>query len=212
MASRYTPVPAPSLGNRQNTPHGHVSNDYELSTDYGSERERYEPFASIPSSRVSSVEDTGYAYYHGETPMDPAPKTATASAISLTSQHNYSSKSFSSGESKPEVRSTVKSWMPELFAVMVSVGSLLAIVAVLRREDGRLISTWNLAVPLNAVIATLGTLARTTLAFALSACIGQQKWNWLRLRSDHLVAWTRFDEASRGPWGATRLFFWLRLR
>ncbi|KAF1925703.1 uncharacterized protein M421DRAFT_103015 [Didymella exigua CBS 183.55] len=104
------------------------------------------------------------------------------------------------------------SWLPELVAVVVSVGSLLAIFAVLRREDGKPISEWSLVVPLNAVIAILGALARTTLAFALSACIGQQKWNWLRVRPDHLVAWTRFDEASRGPWGATRLFVWLRLR
>ena len=106
----------------------------------------------------------------------------------------------------------VMSWILELIAVVVSTGALLAIVAVLQREDGKPITTWSLAVTLNTVIATLGTLARTTLAFAISACIGQQKWNWLRKRCDRLVAWERFDEASRGPWGATRLLVWLRAR
>jgi len=151
-------------------------------------------------------------HYHSEALADPTSKTATASAMSLTSQYNYPPKAYSSGNSKTAVRSTMVSWLPELFAVLVSIVSLLAIVAVLRREDGKPISEWSLAVPLNAVVATLGTLARTSLAFALSACVGQQKWNWLRVRSDQLVSWTRFDEASRGPWGATRLFFWLRLR
>lgn len=67
--------------------------------------------------------------------------------------------------------------MFELITVAVSVGSLMAIIALLRREDGKSLSEWSLAVSLNTVIATLGTLARTTLAFALSACVGQQKWN-----------------------------------
>lgn len=102
--------------------------------------------------------------------------------------------------------------MPELVGVAVSIGSLIAIVVILRREDGKPLTAWSLAITLNTVIATLGTLARTTLAFALSACVGQQKWNWLSMRSDQLVVWTRFDEASRGPWGATRLFIWLRAR
>jgi hypothetical protein len=88
----------------------------------------------------------------------------------------------------------------------------MAIVGLLYREDRRELSRWKLAVTLNTVIATLGTLARTTLAFALSACIGQQKWNWLRRKPDTLEAWERFDEASRGPWGGTRLLFWLRAR
>jgi hypothetical protein len=212
MASQYTPVPLPLAGDSQTTPHGRDISDYELRNVYGSERERYEPYMSHPDTRSLPTENHGYTHYHGEAIADSTSKTATASAISLTSQHNYSPKAYSSGKSKAAVRSTMMSWLPELFTVLVSVGSLLAIVAVLRREDGKPISEWSLAVPLNAVIATLGTLARNTLAFALSACVGQQKWNWLRVRSDQLVSWTRFDEASRGPWGATRLFFWLRLR
>jgi hypothetical protein len=46
----------------------------------------------------------------------------------------------------------------------------------------------------------------------MSACVGQQKWSWLRRRSDSIRAFQRFDEASRGPWGGTRLFIWLRFR
>lgn len=212
MASGYTPVPIAAADDLQNIPHGQDLSDYELRDIYGSEQERYEPYTSYPNTGPLPTDNHGSTYYPSETLADSRNKTAAASARSLTSQHNYPANAYDSSNSRTIVRSTTLSWLPELFAVLVSVGSLLAIVAVLRREDGKPISEWSLAVPLNAVIATLGTLSRTTLAFALSACVGQQKWNWLRVRSDHLVSWTRFDEASRGPWGATRLFFWLRLR
>lgn len=100
----------------------------------------------------------------------------------------------------------------ELVAIVVSISSLLAIVTILGREDGRPLSSWTLTVSLDTVIATLGTVSRTTLAFALSACLGQQKWNWLAKRADYLAVWARFDEASWGPSGASRLFVLLRAR
>ena len=104
------------------------------------------------------------------------------------------------------------SWTLEIIAIIISTGAIVSIIALLHRENGRPISAWKLAVTLNTIVAALGTLARTTLAFALSACVGQQRWNWLRRRPDSLVAWERFDEASRGPWGGTRLLIWLRAR
>jgi hypothetical protein len=103
-------------------------------------------------------------------------------------------------------------WTLKIIAIIISTGAIIAITALLYRENRKPISAWRLTVTLNTVIAALGTLARTTLAFALSACVGQQRWNWLRRRPDSLVAWERFDEASRGPWGGTRLLVWLRAR
>jgi hypothetical protein len=112
----------------------------------------------------------------------------------------------------PPSRSTLASWAFEILALTTSVASIIAIIAVLIRENGRVVTAWNFAFTINTVIATLGTIARTTLAFAMSACVGQQKWSWLRRRSDSVRAFERFDEASRGPWGGTRLFIWLRFR
>lgn len=109
-------------------------------------------------------------------------------------------------------RTTFKSWSLELIAMALSIGSLIAIISILYRENGRPLANWSLAVSLNTVISTLGTLTRTTLAFAVSACVGQQKWTWLYRKSDRIVAFERFDEASRGPWGGTRLLVWLRAR
>lgn len=107
---------------------------------------------------------------------------------------------------------TLASWSLEVGAMLLSIGSIIAIVGVLYRENDKSLERWPLAVSLNTVISTLGTLARVTLAFALSACVGQQKWSWLHRRADSLVAFERFDEAAKGPWGGTRLFVWLRAR
>jgi len=109
-------------------------------------------------------------------------------------------------------RDSPSSWTLEIIAILISTGAIVSIVALLYRENERPISAWRLAATLNTIVAALGTIARSTLAFALSACVGQQKWNWLQRRPDSLVAWERFDEASRGPWGGTRLLIWLRAR
>ena len=118
----------------------------------------------------------------------------------------------SSAERSTPVRDSPSSWTLEIIAILISTGAIVSIIALLYRENQRPISAWRLGVTLNTIVAALGTLARSTLAFALSACVGQQKWNWLRRRPDSLVAWERFDEASRGPWGGTRLLIWLRAR
>jgi hypothetical protein len=142
------------------------------------------------------------AMVHSEVPLDP--QSAEHGSITASKSDPYST-SFA-------VRSTLASWMFEVLSVIVSIASIVAIVVVLYRENNRPLTAWKFGLTLNTVIATLGTLARTTLAFAISACIGQQRWSWLRRRSDHLVAFERFDEASRGPYGSLQLFVWLRMR
>ncbi|KAJ4984102.1 hypothetical protein SVAN01_10390 [Stagonosporopsis vannaccii] len=226
MSSQYTRLPVPAAEEPYHSPTRDANNEYELGSILNQGPERHKPFApkpSAPSVNRHWAEDYSYAPYQSDGPSSYSPvssiaqptsqtlKTAAVSVKSLTSQQHHAEPpdSFSA---KAGLRTTLLSWGFELLAITVSLGALLAIILVLRREEGKPLTAWTLAITLNTVIATLGTLARTTLAFALSACVGQQKWNWLSIRSDQLVAWERFDEASRGPWGATRLFIWLRAR
>lgn len=226
MSSQYTRIPVPTTAEPRRDPDGDTSDGYELGSILNHEPERYEPLASRPSAPYLSrplAEGYSYAPYQSDAPSvhslvssnalptSKTPKTATASVKSLTSRQDHVEPP-GRVDRKVGLRTTLLSWGFELLAVTVSLGALLAIIMVLKREEGKPLTAWTLAITLNTVIATLGTLARTTLAFALSACVGQQKWNWLSIRSDQLVAWERFDEASRGPWGATRLFIWLRAR
>lgn len=143
------------------------------------------------------------------------PSSSTSTTTTAYEPHHsekHSPKNNPIASSPAPLRATLASWSLEAGAMILSISSLIAIVAVLYREDGKSLDRWSLAVSLNTVVSTLGTFARITLAFALSACVGQQKWSWLHKRSDRLVAFERFDEAAKGPWGGARLFIWLKAR
>ncbi|KAF2624731.1 hypothetical protein BU25DRAFT_423841 [Macroventuria anomochaeta] len=96
------------------------------------------------------------------------------------------------------LRATLMSWALEICAMMLSIGSIIAIIAVLYRENDKSLDRWSLAVSLNTVVYPR-----------------HPRENNARFRPQclhGLVAFERFDEAVRGPWGGTRLFIWLRAR
>jgi hypothetical protein len=221
MASQYTRLPVPSGEEARHASNDEITVEYELGSIRHQERERYEPFGSqAPSPYTSpSAEDYSYAPYQSDAPETRSPFSSIAkpgskdiSAVSVHSLTSFGEKSAKPTHTKSALRNTLLSWAFEITAITVTLGALLAIIFVLHRENGKSLSSWTLPVTLNTVIAALSTLARSTLAFALSACMGQLKWNWLHVRADQIQAWERFDGASRGPWGATRLFIWLRAR
>ena len=139
---------------------------------------------------------------------DPATERATAVSIHSSDAVNLEK----AGKTSYRLHKTMLSWVFEIFALIASVASIAAIVIILIGQDNKPVTAWTFIFTLNTIVALLGTVARTTLAFAMSACVGQQKWSWLRRRSDSVLAFERFDEASRGPWGGSRLFLWLRFR
>ncbi|KAI1760989.1 hypothetical protein GGR53DRAFT_525466 [Hypoxylon sp. FL1150] len=101
-------------------------------------------------------------------------------------------------------------WNWEFFALSVSFSSMATMVALLAYVDGRPPPQWNGFLSLNALISSLGAISRTSMGFAISSCLAQAKWNWFKRRTDTLIAFDRFDEASRGPWGSLWLVIWLR--
>ncbi|KAF2496336.1 hypothetical protein BU16DRAFT_617785 [Lophium mytilinum] len=106
----------------------------------------------------------------------------------------------------------LQEWWLEIGAVFLSLGSFCAMSGILLRQDKQPLSNWTFPTSLNTVVSILGTISRTTLAFATAACLGQQKWNWFHGRSNRLSAFERFDDATRGPWGGTLLFIALRMK
>ncbi|KAK1974097.1 hypothetical protein LZ30DRAFT_694583 [Colletotrichum cereale] len=94
-------------------------------------------------------------------------------------------------------------WILEICAVILSIMALAAIAVLLPLYNNKPLSTWSFKYSSNTVVSILGATSRASLAFAVSACISQGKWNWLWQRDDTLVVFDRFEEASRGPWGAT---------
>ncbi|UQC83650.1 uncharacterized protein CLUP02_09146 [Colletotrichum lupini] len=102
-------------------------------------------------------------------------------------------------------------WSLELSAITLSIISFAAILVLLPLYENKPLSSWTFSISFNAVISTLGAMSRASLAFAISACISQGKWNWFRRRDEDVMVFDRFEEASRGPWGSVRLLWWTKL-
>ncbi|KAK1675306.1 hypothetical protein BDP55DRAFT_552815 [Colletotrichum godetiae] len=103
-------------------------------------------------------------------------------------------------------------WILEILAVSLSISALVAIAILLPLYNDKPLSSWSFHFSFNTVVSILGATSRATLAFAVSACISQGKWNWYRKRDDTIMVFDRFEEASRGPWGSARLLWWSKLR
>ena len=86
-------------------------------------------------------------------------------------------------------------------ALLISTLSLAAAIAVMASQNGKSVAEWDFPTSINTVVAILGAINKATLAFTISACLGQHKWNWFKTRDDKLGIFEKFNEA-RGPWGS----------
>ncbi|KAI8649427.1 hypothetical protein NCS56_01491000 [Fusarium sp. Ph1] len=97
-------------------------------------------------------------------------------------------------------------WSLELGSLLLSLLSFACLITLLFVYDREPISKWTkFPLSLNAVISILGTISKASLAFVVSMCLSQCKWNWVGNFAEPLVDFDRFDAASRGPWGSGRL-------
>lgn len=90
--------------------------------------------------------------------------------------------------------------------------SLLLTLGTLYFFDGKPLESWPLYFSLGTIISTLAQISRTSLAFAITPCLGQAKWNWFYQREDDVLLFRTFDEASRGPLGSLQLLWKLKYR
>ncbi|KAI0160636.1 hypothetical protein GGR57DRAFT_499313 [Xylariaceae sp. FL1272] len=102
------------------------------------------------------------------------------------------------------------SWWLEIASEIFSVATLLALIILLTKLDGRPLSTWTIAVSPNAVIAVLSIATRASLVYALGQVVSQLKWLHLLRKPDSLADLQHYDDASRGPFGAIRIFWTVR--
>ena len=110
-------------------------------------------------------------------------------------------------------------WKLELLNVLLSTACMLAIVGILLGYQNRLLSSWPYArFSLNSAIALLATVARTSLLFAVTASIGQRKWQWFLSNSSRgrrvdgggnqrmFRDFEALDDSSRGLLGSVNFF------
>ncbi|KAK3490058.1 hypothetical protein B0T13DRAFT_85344 [Neurospora crassa] len=104
------------------------------------------------------------------------------------------------------------SWFWEIAAMTLSCLSLALTLAILYFFDDKPLESWPLYLSLGTIISTLAQISRTSLAFAITPCLGQAKWNWFSQREDDVLVFRTFDEASRGPLGSLQLLWKLKYR
>ncbi|KAF6829860.1 hypothetical protein CPLU01_07696 [Colletotrichum plurivorum] len=149
----------------------------------------------------------------------PIPRISSATASELGVGYGPRTETVSTTSKRSLLRragtalpTSKHSWVLEGCAVALSIAALVAISVLLPLYNGRPLSSWSFRFSFNTVVSVLGATSRATLAFAVSACISQGKWNWFRRREDSIMVFDRFEEASRGPWGSMRLLWWSKLR
>jgi hypothetical protein len=100
-------------------------------------------------------------------------------------------------------------WWPELTGTASSVVLLIAIIVFLAFIDGSKMEDWHFVWQIKppTVISILVTLCRINLAFFIAEGLGQLKWVFFEQREHQLADFEYFDEATRGPWGAS-CFIW----
>lgn len=106
---------------------------------------------------------------------------------------------------RPQARrqSILSRWLWELAASLLALILLLAIVAILVPHDGDEQPDWP-HVTLGGVVAFIGTIIAAALAVPVASGLGQLKWGWFE-RERPLADFDVFDEASRGPWGGSKM-------
>ncbi|PKX96175.1 DUF3176 domain-containing protein [Aspergillus novofumigatus IBT 16806] len=110
------------------------------------------------------------------------------------------------------VESFVSDWYVwEVLAVLVSAGTLVAMVAMLIHYDHKPQPAWRL-LSLNSVISWLSTISKACVLFSINECIGQLKWVWFGQRQQRVVDLQSFDTASRGFYGSAVLIWILKAR
>lgn len=111
-------------------------------------------------------------------------------------------------------------WLPELFASVLSIASLLALVIILRTYNGRGINDLNLptSLTLNGIVAAISTFNRVCMMVPVGAALSQEAWLWFSAAGHQEASHSRLgdldlsDGASRGAWGSVILLCFSRRR
>ena len=146
-----------------------------------------------------------------KSPQKPLP------AVPVTLR-SLSDEDLSTSESKKEKKkkgfsarwtaTTKRWWIYEVVCTITSIASFAAICGVLIVADNKSQARYIYSeLTLNGLIALLTTLMRASMMVAVGAALGQQRWNWFARQTRELRDLEVLDEASRGPWGSTKLLF-----
>ncbi|KAK7429922.1 hypothetical protein QQZ08_003544 [Neonectria magnoliae] len=101
--------------------------------------------------------------------------------------------------------SVLRAWIFEILLLLWSVALLFAIFFTMMKFRGKELPNWGNTITLNALIAILATLLRTSIALIALEITGQTKWDWISRYPRPVQDMQAFDDASRGVIGSLNL-------
>lgn len=189
------------MANRQNNFENSFENNFDGNSHYSPPISPYEPdrdAASNASPRLGKVRASANRQYEL---LEPQQYIAAQAA-----EVKYSS------ELSSDVRRRTRrtwGWIWEASSVLTACGCFAGIIAMLVVLQDEPVPDWPSGITVNAILSILVTLMKGSIAVAIAECLSQLKWSWFR-KERKLVDLIIFDEASRGPWGASRMLFSVR--
>ncbi|KAI9729834.1 MAG: hypothetical protein M1834_006582 [Cirrosporium novae-zelandiae] len=121
------------------------------------------------------------------------------------SDRNSSILEFMSGAS------ILREWWFEILSLGVLFIALAAIVLTLSTQQGRPLPHWPYKVSVNTLVSVYALVLKAAMLLIVTEGLSQLKWAWYS-RSRPLEDISKFDIASRSPWGAIQLLWTLRGR
>jgi hypothetical protein len=79
-------------------------------------------------------------------------------------------------------------------------------------SNRRVPTRWPVGITLNAYISVLSAVAKYTMAVPLDEALGQLRWLYFASGPKKLIDFERFDDATRGPWGALALLIYTKAK
>jgi hypothetical protein len=157
-------------------------------------------------TRTSSVS----SIHHRSEECDPT--------VDTRKSFNYTSQPLFNGDTNPPTATQIDdkksfdwngSWVWETGGSALGIISLALLVAFLAKIDGTAYNRWQYSISPNTVVSVITTIGKAAILVPVSACLSQLKWNRYR-RVNRLSDLQALDEASRGAWGSTVLFWSMR--
>lgn len=113
-------------------------------------------------------------------------------------------------EQAPKTSSWNPWWTWEIIATVASLVAQAAVVAILASMQDKPLGRWHWFININTSVSVLTTAAKSTMLFSVTACLGQLKWIYFRGERRQLRHFGLFDEAVKGPLGATQVLWSIR--
>jgi len=147
-------------------------------------------------------------------------KTASLSSMDTSREQkapltggDSSSSSIKSPSERPQAQRKhfLLNWTLELSACVMFVAALIALFVTLYQYRDRPSPDWPTWLSLNSIVAIYMVLLKSCVLLVTAEGLGQLKWSWFA-QERPLYDLSRYDAATRGPWGALRLIWRLRHR